>query len=306
MISVVTPAFRESENLPRLYERLAKTLSNTDWEWIVVDDHSPDDTFGVVTQFARADRRVRGVRLARNFGSHAAILCGMERARGTAIAVLAADLEDPPEILPSLIEPWEHGWQVVWGVRSGARGGSPPARASSWMYHTIMRRLAGIQHLPHTGADCFLVDRVAADALLRFGEHHNDLFVLLAWLGFRQTSVSYEKGDRASGRSGWTMGKKIDLLVDSVSAFSYKPIRCMSVAGGLTALVGFLWACEVVVTALMGHPPAGFSSVMVAVLLLGGIQMLMVGILGEYVWRALDEARRRPRYVIEESTRELD
>jgi glycosyltransferase involved in cell wall biosynthesis len=306
MISIVTPAFRESGNLPRLYERLTRVLVSREWEWIIVDDHSPDDTFEIITELARSDRRVRGVRLARNFGSHPAIMCGIEKARGQAVAVLAADLEDPPEILPALIGQWEKGWQVVWGVRSRTRGASLPARASSRIYHSLMRRLAGVGHMPETGADCFLADRVVTDALLRFGERHNNLFVLLAWMGFRQTSVNYEKAERASGRSGWTMNKKIDLLLDSVSAFSYKPIRWMSVAGGLTALAGFVWAGVVMVNAIMGRPPAGFSSLMVAVLLLSGIQMLMMGVLGEYLWRALDEARRRPRYLIEESTLEQD
>jgi polyisoprenyl-phosphate glycosyltransferase len=306
MISIVTPAFRESGNLPQLYERLKRALASREWEWIIVDDHSPDDTFQVITELARTDARVRGVRLARNFGSHPAILCGMERARGQAVGVLGADLEDPPEVLPALIEQWESGWQVVWGVRSRARGASLPARASSRIYHSMMRRLAAIEHMPETGADCFLADRAVTTALLRFSERHNNLFVLLAWMGFRQTSVSYEKAERASGRSGWTMNKKIELLMDSVSAFSYKPIRWMSVAGAVTALAGFAWACVVVANAFMGRPPAGFSSLMVAVLLLSGMQMLMMGVLGEYLWRALDEARRRPRFLIEESTPEAD
>jgi len=306
VISVVTPAFREAGNLPRFYERLVGALDGHDWEWIVVDDHSPDETFQVVTELARQDRRVRGVRLARNFGSHPAIMCGISRASGAAIAVLGADLEDPPELLSAMIEQWESGWQVVWGVRSRARGDSWFARFSSRLYHQMMRQLAGIEHMPETGADCFLADRTVMESLLQFGERHNNLFVLLAWVGFRQTSVVYEKAERTEGRSGWTMTKKIELLLDSVSAFSYKPIRWMSVTGALTALVGFAWACVVAVNALRGHPPAGFSSLMVAILLLGGMQMLMMGVLGEYLWRALDEARRRPRYLIEESTRELD
>jgi dolichol-phosphate mannosyltransferase len=297
MISIVTPAFREAENLPALYPRLAAALADREWEWIVVDDHSPDATFAVISDLARSNPRVRGVRLARNTGSHAAILCGIELSRGRAVAVLSADLEDPPEVLAPLIEQWQQGWQVVWAVRARSRG------ASSRLFQVTMRRLTGID-LPSTGADCFLADRAVIDALLRFSERHNNLFVLLAWMGFRQTSIVYEKGERASGRSGWTMNKKVDLLLDSVSAFSYKPIRWMSILGAITALAGFGWALEVIVNALRGHPPAVFSSVIVAVLLIGGIQMLMMGALGEYLWRALDESRRRPRFLIEESTHE--
>lgn len=306
MISVVTPAFREENNLPRLYERLARALAGHEWEWIIVDDHSPDETFRVVTDLARADRRVRGVRLARNFGSHPAILCGISQAHGQAIAVLAADLEDPPEVLLPLIEQWEKGWQVVWGVRSRARGDSWVSRSSSRLYHQMMRRLAGIEHMPEAGADCFLADRTVTESLLQFSERHNNLFVLLAWMGFRQTSVAYQKAQRAEGRSGWTMNKKIELLLDSVSAFSYKPIRWMSVIGGLTAVVGFAWAFVLAANTLRGRPLAGFGPFMVALLLIGGVQMLMMGVLGEYLWRTLDETRRRPRYLIEESTSELD
>ncbi len=303
MISIVTPAFREAENLPQMYERLVAALAGHDWEWIVVDDHSPDGTFAVITNIANSDQRVRGIRLSRNFGAHPAVFCGIEQAKGKAIAVLAADLEDPPEMIPALIEQWRLGWQVVWGVRSNMRGDSLLARAFSRAYHQLMRRLAGIE-LPETGADVFFIDRAVADALLGFGERHNDLFVLLAWMGFRQTSVQYEKAARIHGQSGWTLARKIDLLVDSVSSFSYKPIRYMSVAGGLTAMAGFLWACMVTLNALMGTPPPGFSALMVAVLLLGGMQMLMMGVLGEYLWRTLNEARQRPRYIIEDSTRE--
>lgn len=305
MISVVTPVYRESENLPRLYERLAAALAGREWEWIVVDDHSTDDSFEVIAKLARSDPRVRGTRLARNFGSHPAILCGLERARGDAVAVLAGDLEDPPEILPEMVAEWENGWQVVWGGRAAARGDSLAARASSRAYHTMMRRMVEVEQLPRYGADCFLADKAVVESLLRFREQHNNLFVLLAWIGFRQTCVSYRKAPRGAGRPGWSLRRKIDLLGDSVSAFSHQPIRWISMAGGVTALAGFAWAGVVITDALLGRPAAGFSPLMAAVLILSGVQMLMMGVLGEYLWRALDEARGRPRFLIEASTPEL-
>jgi len=300
MLSVVTPAYREEQNLPQLYQRLRAALGRCEWEWVVVDDHSQDGTFAAIADLAAKDARIRGVRLSRNFGSHAAILCGLERSRGNAVVVIAADMEEPPEILPKLIAEWKNGFQVVWGIRSQAAG------VASSAYHRMMRRMAGIEHIPDGGPGCFLIDRTVVSALATFGERHNNLFVLLAWMGFRQSSVTYERAVRTHGRSGWSMSKKIELLLDSVTAFSYKPIRWMSLIGAVTAVAGFLWAGEVLVNALKGNPPQGFSSLMVAVLIVGGVQMLMMGVLGEYLWRALDESRRRPRYVVEDATRDLD
>lgn len=302
VLTVVTPAYNEALNLPALYERLARVLAGLDWEWIVVDDHSTDETFAAVERFALMDPRVRGIRLARNVGSHAAIACGLDHARGDAAAVLAADLQDPPEILPPLLDAWRAGGQVVWAARAGREGASLMDRGLSRCYHALMRRMTGVTEMPETGADCFLLDRVVVEALRRFGERHASLLALITWMGFRQVTVPYAKQARLHGRSGWTLAKKINLLVDSITSFTYLPIRLMTCVGVAIALLGFVYAAVVVVNAWAGRPVQGWSSLMVAVLVLGGVQMLMMGILGEYLWRALDEARRRPRYLIETTT----
>jgi dolichol-phosphate mannosyltransferase len=300
LLSIVTPAFNEAANLPEFHRRVAAALTGVEWEWIVVDDHSADETFAVLTELAQRDTRVRGVRLQRNFGSHAAIACGLRQARGNAAVVLAADLQDPPELVSEMIQRWRDGVQIVWAVNS-----RPPPdqefadRAMSWLYHFTMRRIAGLRELPPPGADAFLIDRTLMAALEQCGESHTNVFVLLAWIGGRQAEVAFEKQARRAGRSGWTWAKKIELLVDSVTAFSYAPLRAMSALGGATALAGCLYAGMVVANALAGRPPAGWSSLMVVVLLVGGCQMLMLGVLGEYVGRALREARRRPRYLIQ-------
>ena len=302
-LSIITPAFNEAENLPELHRRLDAALTGVTWEWIAVDDHSDDGTFTALAELAQKDTRVRGVRLARNGGSHAAIACGLSLAQGGAAVVLAADLQDPPETIPALLTRWREGAQVVWAVRAGPtpdRGFAD--RALSRLYHFAMKRLTRLPDLPAEGADFFLLDRVAIDALAQCGERHTSIFALLAWIGFRQECVPYEKAARAAGRSGWTMRKKIALLLDSVTAFSFAPLRFLSLLGVLTALGGFGYAAFVVGNALAGHPPTGWSSLMVVVLLIGGLQMLMLGVLGEYVWRALGEARRRPRWLIEQTT----
>ena len=304
MLSIVTPAFREAGNLAALHARLVAALGTLPlaWEWIIVDDHSPDATFAVIEQLAANDSRVRGLRLSRNSGSHQAIACGLAHANGAVAAVLAADLQDPPELLPELLAQWQAGAQVVWATRrSHARPGALD-RASSRVFHALLRRLDGLAGLPASGADFFLIDRVVIDALAGFRERNANLLALIAWMGFRQASVPYDKGPREQGRSGWTLAKKLALAVDSITAFSYRPIRWMTYAGGFTALAGFGYAAFVAWLAVDGQPPSGWASLMVVVLVVGGMQMLMLGVLGEYVWRALDEARRRPRTMVESAT----
>ena len=303
-LSLVTPAFREAENLPELYRRICAAMESVgvDWEWIIVDDHSPDDTFTAIASLARADARVRGLRLSRNGGSHAAIAVGLAHASGRAAVVLAADLQDPPELIPSLLERWRSSAQVVWAARRTANGATPVNRQTGRLFHAAMRRLAGFETLPAFGSDFFLLDRAVIDALGTFGERRVNLIALIHWMGFRQAQVEYDKAPRAAGRSGWTLGGKLELVIDSVTAFSVRPIRWMTLAGALTALVGFSWALVVMFNAIFGAPPSGWSSLMVAVLALGGLQMLMMGVLGEYLWRTLEEARRRPRALIESAT----
>ncbi len=302
-LSVVTPAYNEARNLPVLYERLQRVLDavEMDWEWVIVDDHSHDDTFAVVSAMAQRDPRVRGLRLARNSGSHKAITCGLHHAVGDAAVVLAADLQDPPETLPTLLSAWRQGAQVVWAVRA-RRAESVGRVGFARLYYFLMRRLVGIKEMPATGADFFLLDRRVVEALRQFRESHVSLMALITWMGFRQVAVPYDKQARLYGQSGWSLGKKLKLVVDSITSFSYLPIRLMSAAGFITAILGFLYAGVVTVNALAGRPPQGWASLMIVVLVLGGLQMLMMGVLGEYLWRALDEARRRPPYLIEAMT----
>lgn len=302
LISIVSPAYNEAQNLPALYSRLAAVLAGTpwEWEWVIVDDHSPDDTFEAVTRLADADGRVKGLRLARNAGSHAAIVCGVEHAAGDCCIVLASDLQDPPELIPALVGQWREGFEVVWATRRQADGNE--IGLFSRIYYALMRSVVGIREMPAQGADFFLMDRKVADALARFGERNTSIFALLIWMGYRQTSVPYEKQRRLHGRSGWSFGKKVKLLVDSVVSFSYAPIRLLTITGFVIALTGFLYAIFLIGNAILGKPPEGWSSLMIVVLVVGGVQMLMMGVLGEYLWRALDEIRGRPRYLVQETT----
>jgi dolichol-phosphate mannosyltransferase len=304
VLSIVTPAYNEAENLPRLYERLCQVLAQAkvDWEWIVVDDHSADATFAVVAEISARDSRVRGFRQAKNFGSHTAIVCGLQHADGDCAVIMAADLQDPPETLPQLLKPWQEGAQVVWAVRAARPGESLRTTVFARLYYLLMRQAVGLKDMPSTGADFFLIDRVVIDTLAQFQERNASLFALVTWLGFRQATISYTKEARLHGASGWTLKKKIKLAVDSLISFSYLPIRVMTYLGVLIAAAGCLYTGVVIVNACAGQTPQGWASLMAVVVLLGGLQLLMMGVLGEYLWRSLEESRRRPAYWLESAT----
>jgi dolichol-phosphate mannosyltransferase len=287
-----------------MYERLSQVLGalNIAWEWVVIDDHSADDTFAVLSRLSAADARVHAVRLARNFGSHMAITCGLNLCRGQAAVIMASDLQDPPEAIPDLLARWREGDQVVWAVRRSREGESARTTAFAGLYYRIMRSIVGVRDMPATGADFMLLDRRVIDAFLQFREANVSILALLTWMGFRQGSILYDKQARLHGRSGWTLKKKLKLVVDSVTSFTYLPIRAMSYVGFVVAVLGLLYAGFVLVYALRGNPVPGWASLMIVVLVIGGVQMIMLGVLGEYLWRALDESRRRPRFLVEATT----
>jgi dolichol-phosphate mannosyltransferase len=304
-LSIVVPAYNEAANLPTLCDCLRKTLAvlSMDWECIIVDDHSSDATFSVVSGLSMQDARIRGIRLARNHGSHLAITCGLHHAEGDCAAVLAADMQDPPEVILQLLEQWRAGAQVVWAARAKREGEKISTLAFARIFYFLMRHVVGIRTMPATGADFVLIDRRVMDAFKGFREANISIMALVTWMGFRQAIVLYTKKPRFQGQSGWTLRKKIKLVIDSVTSFSSFPIRLMSVVGGVVAMLGFIYAAVIVGLSLVNQVSVpGWSSLMVAVLVLGGVQMLMMGVLGEYLWRALDEARRRPQYLIEAIT----
>ena len=233
VLSVVTPAYNEETSLPLLYPRLNRALSRLRiaWEWIVVDDHSSDKTFVVMETLARKDRRVKVVRLARNSGSHRAILCGFNRAQGEAAAFLAADLQDPPELLRELLERWKGGNQVVWAIRKDREAETVSSRFLAASYYFLMRYFVGLKEMPSGGADFFLLDRKALNSLKNFRGRRLNLHALISSLGFRQGSIFYDRKIRLHGQSKWTLRKKVGLVVDSILAFPPGPFRWLGGAG---------------------------------------------------------------------------
>lgn len=302
-ISVVVPVYFNADSLPRLADRLREIAGRADFalEPIFVDDGSGDESWERIQSITASWPAARGVRLTRNFGSQMAILAGLHEFSGDAAAVLSADLQEPPELLPRLVEAWRGGATAVLAVRA-SRPEPWPTRAASSLYYRTLKRLA-FGSMPGGGFDCFLIGRPVIDFLTGSREVHTSLPGLILWAGFPTALVGYERVARVEGRSRWTFAKKVKLFLDSVISFSYAPLRWMSVAGALLALLAFGYAALLVVLkVLQDQPIRGWTSLMVALAFFSGVQLLALGVLGEYLWRTLDAARARRGFLIREKT----
>lgn len=302
MLSLVIPVFNENEGIEELVARLRQLLESLPEpaEVIFVDDHSSDDSPAYLRNACRNDARFHYLRLARNSGSHIAILAGLKRAQGDCAVFLAADLQDPPELVPQMLALWREGAHVVWAVRAQRDGISRRERMFSQLFYGLLNRFSEVT-LPPRGADFALLDRRVIDALIHSVGPDPSIGADIATLGFRQTEIPYTKAARRFGSSKWTMGKKLKAFADAFVGHSFAPIRFMSYAGMLSAVLGFGLALLIIVMRLMNETPvAGWASLMVVVLVMGGLQMTMLGVLGEYLYRTLREARGRPLYIIED------
>ena len=303
-LSIVLPVYNEQSSMPALLERLEKLLQNTNnvnAEIIFVDDHSTDDSPALLKAACQKSENYRYLRLARNSGSHVAILAALQHARGNCAVFLASDLQDPPELIPRMLELWRMGSHVVWAVRKHREGVSWFERFLSGMFYRLLNRLQEFKWPPQ-GADFALLDRRVVDALLESVGTNPSLGGEIARLGFRQTEVLYTKEKRQFGHSKWNLERRLKAFADAFVSFSFKPLRAMSYLGMICSLLGFVYALVIIILRLVASTPLmGWASLMVVVLVIGGIQMTMLGVIGEYLWRTLEESRRRPRYFLEDS-----
>jgi polyisoprenyl-phosphate glycosyltransferase len=303
-LSIVIPIYNEEVVFPILVERLrqfADRLIPLDSEIILVDDHSTDRSPQLMREICQRDSRFRYARLARNAGSHVAVIAGLAQARGECAVFLAADLQDPPETVLQMLELWRAGHHIVWAVREAREGISKTDVFLSFAFYRLLNLLGEVS--PPRGSDFALLDRKAIDALLQSAGSHPSIGGEIARLGFSAAQITYTKEKRAAGRSKWTFRKKLTAFADAFVAFSYAPLRAMSYLGMLFSLLGFGYALLVIILRLTARIPVqGWSSLIVVVLVLGGVQMMMLGVLGEYLWRTLEAARHRPVYFLEETS----
>lgn len=302
-ISIVVPVYFNEASLPLLYQRFADVtaqIAQAEFEFIFVDDGSADNSFGVLKDLAARDLRVKVLRLVRNFGSNAAILAGLAYARGDGVAVISADLQDPPELIPEMIAQWQAGSPVVLAARAD-RHDPWMTRWTSDAFNWLFRRLV-FPNFPPRGFDFFLADKKVIRVLVQNAGANLYLFGLLLWTGYQPVTITYTRAERQFGKSQWTLGRKVKYFLDAFIGFSYLPLRFASVIGIALAILGFIYALFLIAARItLGFPVEGWTSLMVALLLVSGVQLVMLGILGEYVWRNLDEARHRPLYLIGET-----
>jgi polyisoprenyl-phosphate glycosyltransferase len=306
IVSLVVPALNEARNVPGLLARIAELRgAHTDYvfELVLIDDGSSDGTADALVSSAPAQLQVVVVQLARTFGSHQAISAGLRHCTGDCAIVLGADSQEPPELVAHFLEDWEQGSDVVWGIRR-TRTRSWRSELPSKLFSYVFTRYADLANYPAEGPSGILLDRQVIDQLNLLGEHNRNVLALVAWLGYHQTRRPYDQLPREHGESSWTVRKMVKLAADSLLAFSSMPLRTASYAGILSALAGLAYAAFLMVRAAFGvQTPSGWPTLLVVVLLVGGLQLTMIGIIGEYVWRVADEVRQRPLYVVRKVSR---
>jgi glycosyltransferase involved in cell wall biosynthesis len=302
LLSVVVPAFNEAEGLRRFHDRLSAVLQDLPLqaEIVYVNDGSRDATLDVMRDLAAGDRRVAIVDLSRNFGKEIALTAGLDHARGDAVVVIDADLQDPPELIPELVRRWREGHDVVYAKRSARDGESWLKKLTAFAFYRLIQRAGRVRIPPDTG-DFRLLSRRAVEALGSLREQHRFMKGLFAWIGYPQVAVPYRRERRHAGKTTWNYWRLWNFALEGITSFTAAPLKLATYLGLVTALAAFAYAALIVYKTLMfGDPVRGYPSLMVVVLFLGGVQLITIGILGEYVGRMFDETKNRPLYLVQE------
>jgi polyisoprenyl-phosphate glycosyltransferase len=299
LLSVVAPMYNEEATAAAFCERVFAALDGVPLELVLVDDGSSDGTAKIVDDLAASDPRVRVVRLSRNFGHQTAITAGLDHARGDAVVMIDADLQDPPEVINDLLAKWSEGADVVYAVRQRRDGETRFKLATASLFYRLMSRVSSIQLEPDAG-DFRLMGRQALDGLLSMRERSRYLRGMTVWVGFTQAAVPYQRDARYAGETKYTLRRMLAFSLDAISSFSHLPLQAATVLGFLFSFIAFLAIPVVIGLKLADSYLPGFSTITIVILLLGGMNLIAVGIIGEYVGRIYDEVKRRPLYLVRE------
>jgi glycosyltransferase involved in cell wall biosynthesis len=307
VFSVVAPVWNEAESLSEFITRVTavmKKLGET-WELVIVDDGSTDRSAQLVLELAAKNKHIRPVLFARNFGHQIAVTAGMDFARGQAVILIDADLQDPPEVIPELIANWRDGYEVVYAVRRKRKGESFFKRFTASFFYRLINRITDIE-IPLDTGDFRLMDRRVVDVLNKMREHHRFLRGMSAWVGFRQVGVPYDRAARFAGETHYTLPRMVRLALTAITGFSFFPLQLATYLGFFSAGVAIIAIPVVVALRLLGSAAFfGQATTLIAVLFFGGAQLISLGILGEYIGRLYDEARGRPLYIVRQGPEEL-
>jgi len=305
--SIVAPVFNEADSLPEFLARLGEVMKKLGdpWELVIVDDGSKDRTAEIIHQHAAKDKHIQPLLFARNFGHQIAVTAGMDYARGQAVILIDADLQDPPELIPELVANWRDGYEVVYAVRKQRQGESFFKRITASAFYRLINRITEID-IPLDTGDFRLMDRRVVDVLNQMREHHRFLRGMSAWVGFSQVGVPYDRAARFAGETHYTLRRMLRLALTAITGFSFFPLQLASYLGFFSAGLALLGIPVVIALRLLGNQAFfGQATTLIAVLFFGGAQLISLGILGEYIGRLYDEARDRPLYILRQNPEEL-
>ena len=300
LLSIVVPVYNEAEILLAFHQRLSATLTAQDlaFEIIYVNDGSKDNTAQVLSTIHTNDARVAIVDLSRNFGKEIALSAGLDYATGDAVVVIDADLQDPPELIPAFLQRWNEGYDIVYAKRVSRAGETWFKKLSAYLFYRVLHKISPLQ-IPMDTGDFRLLSRRAVDALKQLRETHRFMKGLFTWIGYPQIAVPYERDPRFGGETKWNYWKLWNLAIEGITSFSIAPLKFATYLGSLTALGAFMYALVIIYkTLVFGEPVPGYPSLMVVILFLGGIQLLTLGIIGEYLGRTFVETKQRPLYFV--------
>ena len=301
-ITIVAPNFNESGSVPEFYRRLSETMktANDTWELVWVDDGSSDQSTEMIRELARQDPRVRPVIFARNFGHQIAVTAGLDYSRGQAVVIMDSDLQDPPEVVPEMIAKWREGYEVVYAQRTEREGESWFKLFTASVFYRLIYRITDVD-IPLDTGDFRLLDRKVVNVINQMRERHRFLRGMSAWVGFRQIGVPYRRAARFAGETKYPLKKMVKFASDAITGFSYLPLQMATYLGFLSAGLSILAIPVVIALRLAGSQAFfGQATTLIAVLFLGGVQLISLGILGEYIGRLYDEAKGRPLYIVRE------
>ncbi len=302
-VTILIPAYNEQEVLRDLYERLNKLAGETpgyDFEFLFVNDGSRDQTLEIITAYAKKDSRVSYINLSRNFGKETAMIAGLDHANGDAVVIIDADLQDPPELISKMIKFWEQGYDDVFARRSSRAGESWLKKTTSELFYKLLKKSTNIPIQQDTG-DFRLLDRRCVLALRQFRESQRYTKGMFSWIGYEKKEILYDRDPRAAGETKWNYSKLFNFAIDGLTSFTTAPLRISSVLGILVSFAAFIYIVYLVIrTVFHGTDLAGYPSMMAVILFLGGVQLLSLGVIGEYIGRIFNETKNRPLYFIEE------
>ncbi|MBQ3605950.1 MAG: glycosyltransferase family 2 protein [Muribaculaceae bacterium] len=302
-VSILIPFYNEQEVLPSLFERLQSLIDSNDnyqWEVMLINDGSTDNSLCLVKQMRLRDKRFRYIDLSRNFGKETAMLAGFDNVTGDCMVIMDADLQHPPEVIPQMLKLWEEGYDDIYGKRNN-RGKEPWLRRKlSLLYYKLLQKTTNVSILQNVG-DFRLLDRICIDALCSMRESQRYTKGMFQWIGFKKKEFTFDQDDRVAGNTKWSYIKLLNLAIEGITSYTTSPLKIATVMGLIVSLCAFIYMLFVLIKAMaVGDPVAGYPTIMVVMLFLGGVQLLSLGIIGEYVGRIFNETKNRPAYFIRE------